>query len=180
MNHLFSMVLVLVLVPQSQNLPDAFHQLPEQVREKATVIVTGTYREGRSPCIYIGDGTRVWALESRFHIKTVYQGEVGGKSIYVNTRMSPKINGVSVKLKVGSDYLVLLRPNEESMKIIKSGEYVPVWDALEGEELIAIVELISLLDSFKQFSTQGRIRHRRGLRGLSLYEWSQPCKAGKY
>ena len=141
MNHLFSMVLLLMLVPQNQNLTDAFHQLPEQIREKATVIVTGTYGEGRSPCIYIGGGTRVWALESWFKVKKVYRGKVGGKSIYINSRVSPKIDDVSVKLEVGRHYLVLLRPNEESMKVIKAGEYVPVWDALHGEEIIAIVEL---------------------------------------
>jgi len=48
---------------------------------------------------------------------------------------------VSVKLTVGRDYLILLRPNEASMKVIKAGEYVPVWDALRGEEIIAIVKL---------------------------------------
>jgi hypothetical protein len=141
MNHLFSLVLLLLLVPQNQKLPDAFHQLPEQVREKATVIFTGTYREGRSPCIFMPDGSRIWALESWFNVKRVYRGEVGGKTIYINSRVSPKINGVSVKLEVGRDYLVLLRPSEESMKVIKAGDYVPVWDAPHGEEIIAIVEL---------------------------------------
>src|SRR5258705_9697321 len=141
MNHLFSMVLLFMLVPANQNLPDAFNQLPQEVREKATVIVTGTYGQGRSPCIFLGDGTRVWALESWFNVKRVYRGEVGGKTIYINSRVSPKIKNVSVKLEVGRDYLVLLRPNEESMKVIKAGEYVPAWDALHREEIIAIVEL---------------------------------------
>ncbi len=141
MNHSFSVVLLLLLVPPAQNLPDAYQQLPEQVREKATVILTGTYGEGRSPCIYIGGGTRVWVLESWFIVKKVYRGEVGGKTIYLNTRVSPKINNSSVKLKIGQNYLVLLRPNEHSMKVIKAGEYVSVWDALSAEEIIAIVEL---------------------------------------
>ena len=141
MSHLFSMVLLLTLVPQDQKLPDAFHQLPEQFKGQATVIFTGTYGEGRSPCIYLGDGTRVWALEPWFNVKKVYLGEVGGKTIQINSRVSPKINDVSVKLKVGQDYLVLLRPNEESLKVIEAGEYVPVWDAPHGEEIIAIVEL---------------------------------------
>lgn len=140
MNHLLSMVLLLTLVPQNQNLPDAFHQLPEQVKEKATVIVTGTYGEGRGPCMYLPDGSRRWALESWLNVKTVYRGKVGSKSIHLNSR-SPKINGESVKLEVGRDYLVLLRPNEESMKVIKEGKYVPVWDALQDEEILAIVEL---------------------------------------
>lgn len=141
MNHLFSTVLLLLLVLPNQDLPDAFHQLPEQIRERATVIVTGTYAEGRGPCIFMPDGTRIWALESRFNVKSIYRGTVGGKTIYLNSRVSPKINDVSVKLEIGRDYLVLLRPNEKSMKVIKAGEYVPVWHALSGEEIIAIVEL---------------------------------------
>ena len=141
MNHLFSLVLLLVLAPQNQKLPDEFHQLPEQVREKATVIFTGTYGEGRSPCIYRPDGTRIWALEPWFNVKKVYRGEVGGKTILINSRVSPKINDVSEKLELGRDYLVLLRPNEASMKVIKAGEYAPVWDAPHGDEIVAIVKL---------------------------------------
>ena len=141
MNHLFAMVLLLMLVPQNQNLPDAFHQLPEQVREKATVIFMGTYREGISPCMYLGDGTRVRALEPFFNVKKVYQGKVVGKHVGINSRVSPKLNDMSVKLEVGRDYLVLLRPNEKSMKVIEAGEYVPVWDTPSGEEILAIVKL---------------------------------------
>ena len=141
MNHLFSMVLLLMLVPQNQKLPDAFHQLPEEVREKATVIFTGTYGEGRGPCQFLPDGSRRWALEPYFNVKKVYRGKVGGKTIHINSRVSPKINDVSVNLEDGRVYLVLLRPNEKSMKVIKAGEYVPVWDAPHGEEIIAIVEL---------------------------------------
>jgi len=141
MNHLFSLVLLLMLVPQNQKLPNEFHQLPAQVREKATVIFTGTYGEGRSPCIFMPDGSRIWALEPWFNVKKVYRGKVGGKTVQINSRVSPKINDVSVNLKIGRDYLVLLRPNEQSMKAIEAGEYVPVWDALQGEEILAIVEL---------------------------------------
>jgi len=141
MNRLISMVLLLVLVPQNQTLPDAFHELPQEVREKATVIFTGTYGEGRGFCQFLPDGTRRWALEPYFNVKRVYLGRVGGKTIHINTRVSPKINDVSKKLELGRNYLVLLRPNEESMKVIAAGEYVPVWDAPHGEEIIAIVEL---------------------------------------
>jgi len=141
MIHLFAMVLLLILVPQNQKLPDAFHQLPEQVREKATVIFTGPYGEGRSPSIFRPDGTEIWALESWFKVKRVYRGKIGAKTIYINGRVSPKINDLSVKPEVGRNYLVLLRPNEKSMKVIKTGKYVPVWDALHGEEIIAVVKL---------------------------------------
>ena len=140
MKYLLSMALLL-LAPQNQHLPDAFYQLPEQVREKATLIVTGTYAEGRSPCIFMPDGSRRWALESWFHVTKVYRGKVGGKSIYLKSRRLPKTEDVSEKLEVGHKYLVLLRPSDESMKLIKAGGYVPFWDALRDEEIITIVEL---------------------------------------
>jgi hypothetical protein len=141
MSHLFSLVLLLLLVPQNHKLPDTVNQLPEHVRDSATVIFTGTYGEGRSPCMFMSDGSRRWALESWFNVKKVYRGEVGGKTVYVNSRVSPKLNDVSAKLEAGHDYLVLLQPNEESMKVIKAGEYVPAWDALQSDEILAIVEL---------------------------------------
>jgi hypothetical protein len=141
MNHLFSMSLLLLLAPQNQHLPDAFHQLPEQVREEATLVVTGTYGEGRSPCIFRPDGTRVWALESWFHITKVYRGEVRGKSIHIKSRRLPKTKYVSEKLEVGHKYLVLLRPSDESMKLIEAEEYIPFGHALRDEEIVTIVEL---------------------------------------
>ena len=142
MNHLLSLAMLLLMpVSQNQNYPREFHQLPEQVREKAIIIVTGTYGQGRSPCIMRADGSRVWALESWFRISKVYRGKVGGKSIYINSSMLPKTKYVAAKLEVGREYLVLLRPNSESLKVLKAGEYVPVWDALRDEEIIAIVRL---------------------------------------
>jgi len=142
MNHLLSVAILLLLpVSQNQNLPDAYHQLPEQVREKATIIVTGTYAQGKSPCILMPDGNRVWALESWFRIIKVYRGKVGGRSIHINSSTLPKTKDVSAKLEVGREYLVLLRPSSKSLEVLKAGEYVPVWDALRDEEIIAIVGL---------------------------------------
>ena len=91
--------------------------------------------------MFLSDESRRWAREYWFNVREVYRGSVGGKTIYINPRGSPKINDVSVNLRHGREYLVFLRPNEESMRVIKAGEYVPVWDALEGEEIIAIVEI---------------------------------------
>lgn len=142
MNYLISLAtLLLMLVPQSQKLPEEFYRIPERVRAEATVIIAGTYAEGRSPCIFMPDGSRRWALESRFQVTKVYRGEVGGKSIYTQSRRLPKTEGVSAELEVGHKYLVLLRPGDESTKLIKAGGHVPFWDALRDEEIIAIVEL---------------------------------------
>ena len=140
MNHLFCLALALsIFSPQDQNLPEAFHKLPDDVRAKATIIVSGTYSQGISPCIYMADGTRRRALESFFRVKKVYRGQVGGKHIAINSGLPAKEAGV--KLEVGRKYLVLLRPDEESMNAIKAGDYVPACDALYDEEIIAIVLL---------------------------------------
>ena len=139
MNHLFSIALLLLIFPpQDQKLPDAFHKLPEEVREKATLILTGTYSPGRGPCLWMADGSRRWALQSWFRIRTVYRGEVRLKSIHLGSRISTKPEDPDVKLELEREYLVLLRPSEETMKAIKAGGYVP---ALDDDEVLAIVEL---------------------------------------
>jgi hypothetical protein len=142
MNHLVSLaILSLMLVPQRQELPEEFYQLPEHVRAEATVIIAGTYAQERSPCIFMPDGSRRWALESWFNVSKVYRGKVGGKSIHITSVRSPEAKDVSEKLKVGHKYLVLLRPDDESMKLIKAGGHVPFWNALRDEEIITVVEL---------------------------------------
>jgi hypothetical protein len=142
MNYLISLAMLLLIpVPQNQKSPEEFYQIPEHVRAEATIIVTGTYAQGRSPCIFMPDGSRRWALENWFRIKKVYKGKVGGKSIHINSAMLPKTEEVSEKLEVGRDYLVLLRPNEKSMEMIRAGEHVSVFNAMRGEEIISIVEI---------------------------------------
>jgi hypothetical protein len=128
-------------VLQNQNLPDAYYKLPEQVREEATIIATGTYGQGRTLYIWMRDGTQVWARTSWFRITKVYRGKVGGNSIPINASMLPKTKYVSARLKLGREYLVLLRPGSKSLKVLEAGDYVPVRDALRAEEIIAILEL---------------------------------------
>jgi hypothetical protein len=139
MVHLLGLAMLLTLLPpQQQQLPDAFYELPEQVREQATLIVTGTYGEGRSPCIFLSDGTRAWFMESTIKIKKIYRGEIKGKLIYLNWS---RLRETGVKLTREHTYLVLLRPDARSMKAIRESEYVPFWESLHDEEIIAIVEL---------------------------------------
>jgi hypothetical protein len=129
------------LTAQHQNYPDEFYQLPEQLRERATVIVSGTYARGRTPCFLMPDGSRVWLLESWFNIKKVYRGAVKTKSIGINTAMLPATEYVSKELERDHNYLVLLRPNEKALKKINTEEGLSFWEALRGEEIIAIVKM---------------------------------------
>jgi hypothetical protein len=139
MAHLLAIAMLLTLLPlPQQDLPDVFYELPEQVREQATLIVTGTYGEGRSPCIFMADGTRVWTMESTIRIKKIYRGEAKGKLIHLNWG---SLRETGVKLTRGHTYLVLLRPDARSMKAIRESEYVPFWESLNDEEIIAILEM---------------------------------------
>jgi hypothetical protein len=142
MNHLLSMAIVLMmLAPQNQNLPEEFYRIPEQLRESATVVVTGTFSQGRTPCMLRPDGTRVWFRDSWFNVKKVYRGKVGTNSVRINTAMLPDSGYVSKKLERDHNYLVLLRPDEETLKAIQTKEGVSFWDSLNDDEIIAIVEL---------------------------------------
>ena len=138
MTHLLTIAMLLTLLtPQQQKLPDAYYELPEQVREQATLIVSGTYAEGRSPCIFMPDGTRRWTLQSFIGITKVFRGEVRSKFLYISRKA---LLETKLKFTRGQKYLLLLRPNTESMKVIQ-GEYAPAWDALSDEEILAVVEL---------------------------------------
>jgi hypothetical protein len=142
MSHfLLEAIFLAMLTSHNQKLPDTFYKIPEPVRETATIIVSGTYAQGRTPCMLRPDGTRVWALDSWFTIKRVYRGEVGSKSIRINTAMLPKTEYINQKFKPAQEYLVLLRPSEETLKQLKTTEGISFWDALHSEEIIAIMEL---------------------------------------
>ena len=142
MNYFLSaMMLLLTLAPQPQKLPGAFYRIPEQLRESATIIISGKFAEGRTPCIFMADGSREWLLDSWFDIKRVYRGQVGSKSIRINKAMLPKSMYVSERLEREHNYLVLLRPGSESMETLKTEKEIGFWDALHDEEIVAIVEL---------------------------------------
>ena len=109
-------------------------------REQATIVVSATYAQGRTPCILRSDGTRAWAIDSLFHIQQIYRGKVGSRFIRINASMLPKSRYVAKRLEIKRPYLVLLQPGSEKMKAIKTKEGISFWDSLREEEIIAIVE----------------------------------------
>jgi hypothetical protein len=141
MIQLFPAAMLLVMLsPQNQELPAEFYRIPEGVRDTATVVLSGTFGQGRTPCIMRPDGTRVWGVDSWFDVKVVYRGKVGNRQIRIRTAMLPKARYVSTSLKHGARYLVLLQPSKESMEKIKTRDGLGFWDALRNEEIVAVVE----------------------------------------
>ena len=142
MNHLLWMApLLLMYQSHNQKPPLAFYQIPEEIRERATVVVSATYSKGRTPCMVRSDGTRVWAIDSSFHIKRLYRGEVRTKLFSINASMLPESRYVEKQLEVKNQYLVLLQPHPEKMKALKKGDGIYFWNSLREDEIVAIVEI---------------------------------------
>ena len=140
--HLLSFLMLLSMTTQNnQNLPEEFYRLPVETRTKATLIISGTYGRGRTPCFPRPDGTRVWFIDSWFQLHDVYRGEVGDKHIRINAAMLPKTEFVQQDLKDGQKYLVLLHPQPDNLRSIATKDGLSFWDSLSGDEILAIVEL---------------------------------------
>jgi hypothetical protein len=135
------MALILVLPTDDPKLPGTFYRIPEQIREKATVVVAATFEKGRTPCMWRPDGTRVWAVDASFEIRTVYRGKIGSRFIRVNAAMLPKSEYVAKRLEVKREYLVLLQPGADKLKAINTKEGISFWDSLRNEEILAIIEI---------------------------------------
>jgi hypothetical protein len=142
MHALFSLAaLLVILTPIDQKLPQEFYRLPAEMRKKATVIISGTYVKKAGLKVQSGE-VFYRPLLTGFNIKQTYRGKVGSGYIGISSLESEQTKQVKQGLKVGHNYLVLLRPSPESAKVIKTGEGSEYYgNALGGEEIIAIVEL---------------------------------------
>jgi hypothetical protein len=136
---LSTFALSMMLLQTDQRYPQEYYQLPEDTRNKATLIFRGTFGSGRTPCFFRPDGTRVWFKDSWFNVKQIYLGEVGRKSIRINTAMLPA-NFVA-ELKAGEEYLVLLHPDDASQSIIASDEGLTFQQSLRGDDIVAILKV---------------------------------------
>jgi hypothetical protein len=133
-----------MLLPPQPKLPPEFYRIPKKVRAPATVVFSGVYEKQLSPHIPRGN-TGVYAryILTGFTVEHSYRGRIGGDYVGINSAMLPKTRYVCREcLTPGHHYLVLLKPSAESMKIIRTGEGRHYYlNALDGEEIVAIIEL---------------------------------------
>jgi hypothetical protein len=122
---------------------DPLERLPEELWERATLIVAGRYEEGRSPCIWVGEDTRVWLRIQGFAITDRLRGEVRGDYVGIDLTEPPQTSYVCAECLVpGREYLLLLRPSPESLRFLDTEDEALYWEnVLGGEELLAIVEI---------------------------------------
>ena len=133
-----------MLLPQHSKLPAEYYRIPEKVRASATLVFSGVYEREASPHIPRGDkGLLVRYILTGFKVEKIYRGRIGSDYIGINSAMLPKTRYVCrTCLTPAANYLVLLKPSAESMKIIKTGKGSHYYlNALVGEEIVAIIEL---------------------------------------
>jgi hypothetical protein len=135
-------LLLLGAVPTpTPKLPEELSRVPAKVRDEATVVVTGTFGTGRGPCEFLPDGSRRWALLRGFRITGRYRGDVGTDYIGIDDAVFTKQNETDEPLESESDYLLLLKPSEKSLAVLRTGEGSLYYgNALEPIEVLAIVK----------------------------------------
>jgi hypothetical protein len=122
---------------------DVLERIPGELWERASLIVTGRYGEGRSPCIWVGEDLRVWVRMTGFSVTGRYLGELRSDYVGVNLTAPPDTPYVCAECLVPErEYLLLLRPSPDSMKFLGTPAEAYLWyNEIEGEEILAIVEI---------------------------------------
>ncbi len=119
--------------------------LPSEVRNQATVVVSGKLLHGRSPCIPTDSkGSHRWYRETSIEVENVLRGDVAVRYVQINEAMLPHGRYVTKKLEDGQAYLLLLRPKPGSQKILSDREGMfAYFNAMCDDEIVAIVPLRS-------------------------------------
>jgi hypothetical protein len=105
----------------------------------ATVVVSGTFWSGRGACELLPDGSRRWERLQGFTVRKVHRGTVRTASIGV--RLDAIWSMVSDEpLVEGREYVLFLRPSEESLKALRRPGSHRSRDALAADEVLAIVD----------------------------------------
>jgi len=134
-------ILALAMLGASPAMPDGFLRLPADVRDKATVVVSGRFETGRGPCELLPNGSSRWPLLRGFAPVTVYRGTV--RTDYIGIE-SPQLFGSQdgkAALVEDREYLLVLRPSKTSKARLQKREGSRHYrDALTPDEVLAIVE----------------------------------------
>jgi hypothetical protein len=105
----------------------------------ATVVVSATFWSGRGPCELLPDGSRRWALLQGFTIRKVHRGSVRSASIGVEPDVVRSVEAEG-PLVEGREYVLFLRPSEDSLKALGRPGPHRFHDALAAEEVLSIVD----------------------------------------
>jgi hypothetical protein len=142
MKFLVAFALLMFSMSSQPALPREFNQIDEKHRQAATVIFTGIYQEDKSPHIPRGQSQMVRYLLFGFQIEQVYRGEVKADYVGIAGKQLPTRIFAKQALIKGQRYLVLLKPQEDSLKILQTGEGNHYYfNRLDDDEILAVKEV---------------------------------------
>jgi hypothetical protein len=123
-------------------LPEAFLRLPADIRDKATLVLSGKYEVGRGPDEPLPNGGHRWARLQGFTVATVYRGSLRAEYVGLEFAYPPNTWADGLSLVPGRDYLLVLRPSDESWKVLRTpGRTHDYRDVLSKAEVLALVAL---------------------------------------
>lgn len=99
--------------------PIEYQSIPQKTRSQATVIFAGTYFTSTGAHQKLPDGTIRWRVTSGFRVLTDYSGNIANERIEISPFLKKEDPWIATELEEGKLYLVLLKPQAESMEVIK-------------------------------------------------------------
>ena len=114
--------------------------IPKHLREEATVMFLGEYRQRAGPHIPRGSNFYIRTLFHDFIVKEDYIGNIACKIISINVESLPENKYITKEFYLQQEYFILLRPRKHSMRIIKSmNGFFSQADVIQLDEVIAII-----------------------------------------
>ena len=99
--------------------PSEYQSIPEEVRNQASVTFVGTYFTTTTDHQQLPDGSMRWRIISGFRVMADYSGIIKNERIEITPHLKVANPWIDDELEESGLYLVLLKPQPESLKIIK-------------------------------------------------------------
>ena len=161
-----------------ESLVPAWQELDPAWKEEASVILVGELNEFSYPCRFDEHGNSEMILARSWKVLEVLEGEV--KAPYVNiSAVFPGEAHVPVEFIEGRRYLLLLKPSEETMKLLADPE--TVWglgNEPHTNEVVAIVDLSQSLDEAEALAVQASKSGSHGGFTFTAEKWKALRESG--
>ena len=125
--------------------PSEYQTIPEKIRNGATVVFTGIYFTANGPRQKLPDGTVRWRMIAGFRLLDDFSGNIANEVVEIEPFGKPmkvKNEWVKTRLQEGESYLVLLKPQPESMAVIGDKEKkFSHLNLVTRQEVLAVVKI---------------------------------------
>lgn len=123
--------------------PIEYQSIPQETRSQATVIFVGIYFTATGTHQQLPDGTIRWRVTSGFRVLTDYSGNIANERIEISSFLKKENPWIATELEEGEMYLVLLKPQAESMETVKDKDKsFSHLNLVPEADILAIVQIV--------------------------------------